>query len=248
MSYGSTPLLDIIGFQKEPIGQRNLIITEPRPFGGQPRQRPMSIAQFLFAQFHKLEPFNAERVDEFLFPNVHLIWVTEKVEPKVPTLEEARESIVEFWRYGKAIELAKAKANSVADQVNQSGKTLKEEFPDSANATGEFTWYSGNTLDFSNPAHVDRPGEDFMTTAFELEPGKAGVALNANRNAAYVVQKIKDDQREESELQDEFFKAIATSQGIPFNVVQRYQANSRRVTEDWLDDVESEMGVKWIAH
>jgi hypothetical protein len=228
LTYGSLEMADYETLRDSELGQA-------LEFDRQ-GQRLVTGAEIIFSGFDSLSPFYPHRIG-----GNYVYWVTEKRPSYVPKLDEARAEVVQYWKEQQAYQLAQAAAEKAAEQVRTGGKPLTEQFPDTAKLTGEFAWFSS-----APPLGVDQPGHEFLKTAYKLEEGGVGVAPNEDRSAIYTVQKIKDDPRTLEELRTAFFKNLATFKQPYVTNVPVYYA--QRSVQDWVEYVNQELGVKWIAY
>ncbi len=190
-------------------------------------------AEVIFGNFDRLTPYYPNKIG-----GNYLYWVTEKRPSHIPTLEECRAEVVQFWKEQQAYELARAAAQQAADDVRSAGQTLLEKFPDQAKQTGEFAWFSATP-----PLAVENPGPEFMNAAYHLPPNDLAVEPNADRSIVYLIQKTKDDPRTMDELRAAFFKNLATfkqpyATGVP-------RVYSQQAVRDWVDHVNEQLGVRW---
>ncbi len=251
LNYRSAELVDNEQLLEHPIGKTNIRVSMPPQFPGMPSQElPVPVANHLFDQFHELEEFRPETVVEYQFgneSNQHILFVTEKVDPQIPSFDDARPEVEQFWRTQAAIELAKNKARQLAEQVNSTRDPIVDKYADEAVVTGEFSWYSGMLNYQLLPGNI-QPGEEFMQTAFELEPNQAGVAISGDRKDVCLIQKLKDDPRTEQALQQEFFTALSSNQGMPAAVNRIYGADYTSLMRRWFEDMEEELNIRWLTH
>ncbi len=185
--------------------------------------------------------------------NQFLFWKVEEKHDFVPTFEEAKDAVTRAWKFQQARELALKKAKELADQVNKSGKTLKELFGDAGtyqvSETGEFSWLTepaarspegGQTMpELSELPGVDTPGDDFMRTVFTLQPPQAGAALNGPQTVAYVVQ-VANFAPADVVLRESFMVApYRTYMGAGLN-------DERDLVQNWIAQLEKEAGLDWV--
>ncbi len=160
-------------------------------------------------------------------------WKLADREPYVPedmSDERVREQVVAAWREVQAREKAKARAEELAQLVEQSGKPMGEVLGDKTVTgaedevnvtiaeTGDFRWLSipgapqPNPFSFyppeiQDPPGVEKAGADFMETVFdEIGPGEAGVAANFDRSTYYVVHVTERTPARDAESFEDFRK------------------------------------------
>jgi hypothetical protein len=238
LTFGQIPLSDILELSESEISNSMVTIQLQHPqFGPIPQRVP--VVRILFEQFDRLNLYQTFSAADVAL-NEYILWPTELAPSEVRTFDQARPAVEAFWRAQRARELAAAEADRIADQVNASGQSLLELFPDRAVATGEFAFY-----DF-DVAGVENPGEDFMSVAFGLEVGKAAAALNETQSAAYVVRVTRRDELDIAALQQSFFQELAAGQGAISRVAQIAGQRHFEVARDWFEQLERDYAVRWV--
>ena len=177
------------------------------------------LGDIIFNRFNSLDPYSTGSFSDNTKAFVY--WPTELAENEIPKLDQCKEAVIEYWRSQRAFEKAKKAAEAIAAKAGPD-KNLTEIEPEKAAPTGEFTWFQarGQRAIFSSPIGVEGPGEEFMSTAFGLERGEAGVAANARRDTIYVIQPISANESVaeygEKYLKDQLFKfqRIPTDVGL----------------------------------
>ena len=250
---GSTPLLDILEIQEEvqdEDGEGRKLKYEISAAYQLDYARAWQQISFLsiaynkdFALYEVKEVRHGESVDDrFLF------WKTESEAEKVPTFEEAREKVELAWKKSKALEFAKEKAEQLAKQANDEGKTLSEAFKDiyDVTETNEFSWLSQGMVaeSFAPPRisfvdGVEYPGNEFMQSVFDLDIGEIGSAVNYPESIVYVVY-VKSKRSDEL-LRDQFF-----TQGVTMPVRFVASQENQRNFGEWYKDFQKEHNVEWV--
>ena len=209
-----------------------------------------NVGEQIFAMYEDLPLYQPTSVDDGANRAKVIYWLSEKVPQNVPDFETARDSIVEYWKYQKAIEAAEAEASNIAEKLKDSGKMLKDLYPEKAQDTGAFSWFASfGRFDYGQPASVEKPGESFMEAAFALEkPGDAGSALNDDRKIVYVIQNnspfVKSlEQVGKDYMEQNFFQ----TKTIPREVVTAKSIYRRRLNVDWYRELQDDLKVDIVG-
>ncbi len=183
--------------------------------------------------------------------NQYLWWKTDEREARVPSFEEIKAEVLEAYKMFHARDKAVAQARQYAKQVKAASKNMKDLFADDKDLpvtqTEPFTWLTGGNvpsnmgqLRISDVKGVEMAGEEFMRTAYSLEPGEAGAALNAPKTVAYVIQVIETTPSR-LVLQKDFMTRVKS--------YDRFRAAaSGDLTDErkrWLDSLYEKYGVHW---
>jgi hypothetical protein len=184
--------------------------------------------------------------------NQYLFWKTEERPTYVPALDKIRDKVILAWKTIKARELARKRAEELAAQARAAKKPLSELFAGQGDLkpseTNSFSWLTSGNVPFdpsgsepriSQVEGVEYPSEDFMKAVFALSPGEIGVAMNAPRNAAYVVRLVEYD-RSTEELRNDF----ATEP--PMRYMAAADQQRRDVYRAWLEDLNRDADVRWL--
>ena len=159
-----------------------------------------TVAQTLFQNFRSTKQYQAKTT----LLRDYIYWISEKENQHVPTLEEAREDIKEYWKWDKAVDLARAEAKSKLEESDFS-ETAFESQPFSWLSVGAGSLGAGggqlslstvNYLDGEELKELDTLGNEFMRTVFGLEiegEGQPIDALRENVFAVRVVDKVTDN-------------------------------------------------------
>ncbi len=203
-----------------------------------------NLAQMLFSNFGEVSAFEPQNItDDVMF------WVSEKFSAQVPTFDQVKDEIVEYWKMNQAVEMALADAKAKAKTAVQAGKPLKESF-EKATETGSFTWLTNDfmtrSIRFSNVVGVLNPGEDFMWEAFALQTQQAAAALNADRTVAYVIYKTADAGQSADKLQQDFLASMATFKDYPFQVASVYREREFQAGIKFIQGIREEYDVKFL--
>ncbi len=196
-------------------------------------------------------------------------WVT-KVEPqRVPewTDEGITDQVRERWLTVQARELAEKHAQELSEIANQSkDKPLSESLAGQGVnivETSPFTWFTqsvaqfgrsrsqllfgevcergvpNGTADYAN-RYIKAPGADFMETAYSLEIGESGVAMNQPQMLAFVIR-LADSTPKDEELW-RFF--VTTPPNVYLQAGKPEVQNE--IMQQWVAEIEKNVGFKWV--
>ncbi len=216
---------------------------------------PETVAQYIAPRFTRLQPYETFTFRDIFSANekglqrsTNVFWLVEKVEAKIPTFEEARADIEKYWKHEQALALAKADAEKAAAEANSSGKKLSEMFGDKAIPTGQFPWFSAGLGSFGyfDIPGVDDPGEEFMSTAFGLQPGKAAVAANDVRSHVYVVRMLSDDTRSTEDMMKQFAESLTPQKPYPQSIDSVSMNYLRRSFSEWQEEFIDSQKIEWL--
>jgi hypothetical protein len=170
-------------------------------------QQSYFVQQAFHSNIPNFSPYQTYSSDD---ENNFLWWRIEFRDAYVPEFDKVKQEVLETWKLIEARKLALARAKEYADQANKQHSELKEMFQFDKNLhvsqIGPFTWMSQLSV-AQNPEQpaplrmtpitgVEKAGDEFMRTAFGLDGGSAGVAMNEPRTIAYVIQAISFDPAE----------------------------------------------------
>jgi len=165
-------------------------------------QRPLPLFFVTFAQdLSKLwEPelsYDSES-------NGYIVIKTKSTPYRVPKLEEIRAQVVRSWKLQKAADLAMERAKEIAEKAEPQGLSLKDYLAGEPGVkvvvTDPFSWFTTGQVpptsrqipvQMSTPEPIVAAGNEFMKTAFDLEAGKLGTALNHDKSIAYVIRVVQ---------------------------------------------------------
>ena len=183
----------------------------------------------------------------------YLFWKINDVPESEPSFkdENVRQEVLHAWKMKEARELARKKAESLAEEANKSGATLKGAFPDIPedkvispppfSMLTEGSVPRGSSLmppRLSEVEGVPMAGMDFMRAVFNLDLNQVGVARNAPQTVVYVVQLIKysppQDVLWQIFLAEDFSKYVAVA-----------SAHLQTDQKAWLESLKTSAGLKW---
>jgi len=243
-----TGLLDFTEFSADALG--SIRVFQNRMVQGRPSPQLIPLSQILFSNFNGLNDYEPNTIDDnWNTRNSYLYWVAQKVDTKIPSLEEAEGEVAKYWKKQQAFKLAMEDAAKYQAKVNDGGgklMSLVEGVP-AANVikTGAFTWFSsfGSTR-YSSPVGVTGAGEKFMEAAFNTDQFKAGVAENESRDTIYVVQPVVEGKEIDIVGEDFLTNQLFKFKRIPDEVQQASQIYRRDALMDWYEEVNDRMQVK----
>ncbi|MEO1498243.1 MAG: hypothetical protein AAFV43_13955 [Planctomycetota bacterium] len=154
-----------------------------------------------------------------------LLIITERLEQETAELDEVRDEVVAAWKRERAAEIALERAETMATEAEQSGKSLTDFFVDDEDVApfqtdpmsfltiGSVSRQTGQVfLRMSRPESLVAAGPDLMEAAFDLAPGEVAAKINHDRSVAYLLR-IAQALGTPEELQNEFLRDGATWYG-----------------------------------
>ncbi len=168
-----------------------------------PNFPPFTPAQSMFLdQMAMLE----QRTPDF---RQYIFWKTDEQQAYVPSLAEARDEVIAYWKTQKARKLAEDEAKKIAKQVGKGEQPWKDALTEAQQSlvvtTDPFTWLSGfgETPRISNIPALDTVGEEFMKSVFSTSVGEAAAAPNNGQNV-YYAYRVVEKSPSLPELQERF--------------------------------------------
>ena len=178
-----------------------------------------------------------------------VFWKVEQKEAFTPTLDEARPKIVQHWKMKKAIALAKAEGEKIAQKVRDGKQSLRTAFEEDASKitdTGQFTWMTFGATPMGQGAPrissvegVEFPGDDFMRAASSLDTGEVAITQNYPESTVYVVY-MKGVTGNQEDLQTLFL-----NEGVKQPVLYMARQDNMRTASDWYMGMEKDWGIEW---
>jgi len=210
------------------------------------RQSGSFVGMVIFDRFEDLKEYDSQVVGDF--ENLYVFWLVEKNDSQIPKFDEVRDEVEKFWKSQRALDLATQEAEKIANEVNTTGKSLRELYPERTAATGEFSWYSSfGRLMLGQPLEVKNPGETFMETVFSLEKLKAGVAANETQDNVYVVQ-LLSDRKSVADIGTEYLdKQLFRLKTQTDDVRSLSQQYGFKIDREWLRELNDSMGFKFFG-
>lgn len=198
--------------------------------------------------------------------NNYIYWISEKSPTHIPSLEECEPQIVRYWKWTKALELAKAEAQKKLDAIS-SNQTLKDVYPE-AQASSSFSYWSvggGNVGMFqgqrptispvpiegataegtdapATPERLTDIGHEFMRAVFSTQEGGVVVAPNFRRDKIYAIQVVERD--EMGPLSETAVMNSPTPSNMA-NVV--IGSDVQQFVREWFTELMKERNVRWTV-
>jgi hypothetical protein len=158
----------------------------------------------------------------------------------------------------KALPLARVKAEQMAKEAAEAGKSLAETFADNATkviTSNPFSWMTRGAMPGSSsgqptlspvngmagqqPVTVAGAGDDFMRAVFDLGVGQVGVAVNEPETFVYVVR-VDSEEPTDEQRRAAFFTA-----GLTPEVNYLVQTEQADIIRDWYTSQEKDCQLKW---
>lgn len=180
--------------------------------------------------------------------NRYLSWRVEDQPEFTPTFEAARPAVEAAWKIVEGRGAARKRAEEIAAKA-AGAESLEAAIAGDETLqslkVGPFFWMNpqaamSGMAQVSQPAGLVMPGDEFMSTAFSLEPGAVGVAFNEPKTVCYVVRLI-DIEPTPEKLKERF---IAT-RGDPRLVGVAAQEDFSRSFGGWIEGLEERYGLEW---
>ena len=185
--------------------------------------------------------------------NAYLYWKIDDAAESAPSWDDknVRQEVLHAWKLIQARDLARKRAESMAEEPAKTGTTLKGAFselpPDRIISPPPFSMLTeGSVPRGSSPAPprlsevegVPLVGQDFMRTVFSLEINQTGVAMNLPQTVVYVVQLIKY-----SPPQDVLWQIFLAEDFSKYSVVAASELQKDQ--NAWLESLKTSAGLKW---
>ena len=203
-----------------------------------------TVAQTLFQNFRSTKQYQAKTT----LLRDYIYWIAEKENQHVPTLEEASEDIKEYWKWDKAVDLARAEAKS---------KLEESDFSETAFESQPFSWLSvgagslgagGGQLSLSTVNYLDGEelkelatlGNEFMRTVFGVEIEGEGQPIDALRENVFAVRVV--DKVTDNSLAEMTVKNATAPSPDDRRVIGTAMGEYR---DDWVADLLKRRNVRW---
>ena len=203
-----------------------------------------TVAQTLFQNFRSTKQYQAKTT----LLRDYIYWISEKENQHVPTLEEAREDIKEYWKWDKAVDLARAEAKSKLEESDFSETAFKSQ-PFSWLSVGAGSLGAGggqlslstvNYLDGEELKELDTLGNEFMRTVFGLEIEGEGLPIDALRENVFAVRVV--DKVTDNSLAEMTVKNATAPSPDDRRVIGTAMGEYR---DDWVADLLKRRNVRW---
>ena len=240
LKFDTIPLSDPIAAQEFELGRSVQYV--PSQSQG---YRPEPFVQRGYAE--SIQLFRAVR-----FGREYVFWATEQEEEHVPKLDECREDVVRAWKRKRAVDPAKQRAEQMAQEARDSGKSLVELYVEKGYSVFEpeaesgISWMTPSSLPISEGGGIflsqipdlEFPNAQTMRDIFRLEPGEYGVTVNHPRTKVYVVH-VKEETSTESQRRDRFKNVF-----LPY-ITNLSSQERNSVLGRHLENLEQSLGVTW---
>ncbi len=210
LKHGETGMVDRSKLFTTDLGKSTMSLQDqqmgriPMPnYAMTPNYPPFTPAQSMFLdQMAMLE----QRTPDF---RQYIFWKVDEQQAYVPSLAEARDEVIAYWKTQKARKLADDEAKKIAKQVGKGEQPWKDALTEAQQSlvvtTDPFTWLSGfgETPRISNIPMLDTVGEEFMKSVFSTGVGEAAAAPNNGQNI-YYAYRVVEKSPTITELQERF--------------------------------------------
>lgn len=191
--------------------------------------------------------------------NRYICLVTNRYEGESPKLDDVRDRVVAEWKRVQAAELAQKKAEEVAAQISESGKTIADYFAQAdeplvpvadVQETDTFSLLSLGRiaptarqvpLRLSQPEPLVAAGPELLEAAFDIEPGEVIAQLNHDHSIAYLLR-VAQRIGTEDELRSNFIRDGDRWVGAGPLMQARAQNKITALLGDLLDG----SGLEWL--
>ena len=185
----------------------------------------------------------------------YLVWKVAETEDRIPKLDDpgVRDRVVQVWKRVEARTQMLQRAKDLQAKAQQeAGKPLKEALAGQSGVeiarSEPFTWLTyGNipaNMAYMQPPRlsdvkgVEQPGNEFMRTVSELDPGQIGVAMNQPKTAAYVVRVVNFEPSSDK-LWDEFKDQDFTTYAAVAS------GDRQAMLLAWIEQLRTDAGLTW---
>lgn len=238
LSYGQTGMVDFVAMREMDLGRSRV--------PGTGMQQGGSFLELMFLTRRQL--FSVAKTNSPVEEVTYLAWKTDEKDEYTPSLDEIRDDVVMAIRTAEAGQLAKAEAERLAAEFNQSEAPFAELVPEDKSAlvfesVGPFSWMEsfGFAMQafMGNVEELDNVGEAFMRRVFTSGRGQWGAAPNADETVYYVVRPSEFSPSTE-ELYNRFSQAINR-----FMASQLAVQDLEAVRQGYWDAVDERSGFQW---
>ncbi|MCI0361578.1 MAG: hypothetical protein L0211_24095 [Planctomycetaceae bacterium] len=209
--------------------------------------RELSFADLAYGGADVLYSPNPQPLNSVELDISYIYWRTDEQEAKEPTFEEAKKQVVDAWKLAKALDLAKADGQKLADKA-KGAMSLKDVVPDptKVTTTAPFSWLTTGSTAFQSRSPslsavpgIDLAGTEFMEGVFRLKPSEAGVAPNQSHRTVYVVRVVSQEPTDDV-LREQFLES-----GGNREVMMVAQGEMMRTRYDLFEGLDKEMRLVW---
>lgn len=242
LEFVDTTLVSHRQLRKLPLGET--VVVE-----GQGQQK--NFADWVFTDLAIYQPVMSVGMSEDNLGSRYLTVKTEQTEPRVAQLNELRNEVTKAWKTQVARVKAGEEAERLAQEVNTSGKSLRDHFDEQIREQvvqpAPFSQLSAKSmpgrpglvrLEHSQVDGVDLAGPRFLEVVFRLADGKSDATMNLTTTTAHVVRMEKHESPLKL-LRQEFLKQ---SDSWYF---QLQQANQEQLLGDFVRSIVDSAQLKW---
>ena len=242
LAYKTVELTTISEFAGSEFGSKSIFNINPNTnqFDSVP------VYAIVFGDFERQDAMKCERISDRFGGAEYLFWYSEKVDAHIPTQEDCKENIIEFWKTRQAFNAAMDEAAGLVKTLTADKKQLRVAKEGLSKDTASFTWLSENAANRNAPPapspvlNAEGVGEEFMKAVFALKQGELGYAPNRDRTKIYVFQVLEMDQ-DEKILQEMYLTQNQTQSQSMFVAVQSRRDALRKL----FDEMEDEYNLEW---
>jgi hypothetical protein len=210
----------------------------------------MELLMLVLHRLKNYEPVVTRDIDG----NQYLVMKTSDTPGYVPKLEDVRDQVVQSWKEQKASDLALAKANELAAEIEKDGITLGDKFANDPAVevvvTDPFSYLTYGDISpsmqfvpfrLSDPKPIVAAGPEFMKKVFELGDGKVAAVLNHDHSIAYIVR-VQQHLEDREALRQDFLQEMAN--GWP-GAVTMARGHMQMAQSALFQGITSEAGIDW---
>lgn len=228
------------------ISSSNVITGGPETGGGVP---------FITYAFEVITEFRPT-MSQDTASNAYLFWKTQEIVEHVPSFDDPgiADQVLNTWKRAEAKPKARAKAKGLAEEARKAQQTLGKLFGTrpgfQVTKTEPFSWLSFGAIparfameqtrmQISDVQGVEQPGDQFMSTVFQLSPGEISVSANQPETVYYVIRAV-DFTPSLDQLWNSFREG-PDMQSV-YRVASREQQETMRA---WMNDLKAQVELKW---
>jgi hypothetical protein len=242
LEQGSTGPMSWLEMRKTPVGASGDIESQ------------IELYRMLFGtdEVEQYKPVSTQDIDG----NRYLVMKMSDTPGRVPELAEVRDEVIRAWKLAQASELAKKRAEELAEKAEAAKGPLSQALADNPSLevirTDPFSRLTGGDVvliggqpqlqpfRLSEPTGIVAAGQQFMDTVFGLKEGEVGSVLNHDRSIAYVVRVIEHQQTPDA-LHDAYLAEANIWPGLGIMMNEHRQLG----TELLAADIFASRAVNW---
>lgn len=152
------------------------------------------------------------------FGDRYLVMKIDDVASRTPSFDEAKDKVREAWKQREAAKLALEKARKTAEEVEESGLSLKDFMVDRSDVevtttppftqltVGEYAPTSRSpTYRLAQPSGLKSVGSEFLSEVFKLKQGEVVALPNFDESTIYLVR-LADEYESQEQLRSDFLE------------------------------------------